>query len=582
MNATTLVDTVVGLADADDKLDDETKYLILAALEGEEALDDVVGGRGRPAATVASDVVEAEPVGAFLSQIAVSGFRGIGETATLTLQPGPGITVVSGRNGSGKSSFAEAFELPSPATATAGATRPTVDAAAGATFITATRAGSGSISPSKAPRRPRSASTGPPMPDLDDRTVWTQVAGEKRQPGLARLGWGAATELYRPILSYDELGGLFEEGPSKLYDALAKLLGLDEIHDAEKRIAPAGEVDGQRRARPPNEAVRDLKARCAESDDERAAEAATAAAVADARLDAVERLATGTRRRAGPDRAAADRRRRRHPGHRAVAAAAAAFRTAVARAADTTSEALTLADRQSALIRAALGVYELTGDTTCPVCGEGALDAQWKAHALEESARVEELLQRRPRPRGRSAVGPTRAARRVRRRRARPGFRPAPRSRRRPSTRSWSSRPANSPPPSPNSPTSSSSPPWRSRRRSSSSSAEAAADLAALEAEWAPLAGDLVKWVALEREARAHGRDRQVADRGEEVGDGERRRAAQPRLLPLAEQAREIWSQLRQESNVDLQAITLGGHQHAAAACRWRRRWTASPPGRCR
>ena len=111
MNATTLVGTVVGLADADDKLDDETKYLILAALEGEEALDDVVGGRGRPAATVASDVVEAEPVGAFLSQIAVSGFRGIGETATLTLQPGPGITVVSGRNGSGKSSFAEAFEL---------------------------------------------------------------------------------------------------------------------------------------------------------------------------------------------------------------------------------------------------------------------------------------------------------------------------------------------------------------------------------------------------------------------------------------------------------------------------------------
>ena len=31
------------------------------------------------------------------------------------------------------------------------------------------------------------------------------------------------------------------------------------------------------------------------------------------------------------------------------------------------------------------------------------------------------------------------------------------------------------------------------------------------------------------------------------------------RLLPLAEQAREIWSQLRQESNVDLQAITLEG-----------------------
>ena len=57
--------------------------------------------RGRPPA----------PSGAFLQSIAVEGFRGIGPARTLELRPGPGLTLVVGRNGSGKSSFAEAFEV---------------------------------------------------------------------------------------------------------------------------------------------------------------------------------------------------------------------------------------------------------------------------------------------------------------------------------------------------------------------------------------------------------------------------------------------------------------------------------------
>ncbi|MCV7434918.1 AAA family ATPase [Mycolicibacterium bacteremicum] len=47
----------------------------------------------------------------YLTNITVSGFRGIGSTAKLDLHPAPGLTVISGRNGSGKSSFAEAVEL---------------------------------------------------------------------------------------------------------------------------------------------------------------------------------------------------------------------------------------------------------------------------------------------------------------------------------------------------------------------------------------------------------------------------------------------------------------------------------------
>jgi recombinational DNA repair ATPase RecF len=47
---------------------------------------------------------------AYLRSITVEGFRGVGRPARLDLVPGPGLTLVIGRNGSGKSSFAEALE----------------------------------------------------------------------------------------------------------------------------------------------------------------------------------------------------------------------------------------------------------------------------------------------------------------------------------------------------------------------------------------------------------------------------------------------------------------------------------------
>ena len=41
----------------------------------------------------------------------MEGFRGIGPATTLRLSPQPGLTIVAGRNGSGKSSLSEALEL---------------------------------------------------------------------------------------------------------------------------------------------------------------------------------------------------------------------------------------------------------------------------------------------------------------------------------------------------------------------------------------------------------------------------------------------------------------------------------------
>ena len=46
-----------------------------------------------------------------MSSITVEGFRGVGKVVTLSIPPGPGLVLIVGRNGSGKSSFAEGLEL---------------------------------------------------------------------------------------------------------------------------------------------------------------------------------------------------------------------------------------------------------------------------------------------------------------------------------------------------------------------------------------------------------------------------------------------------------------------------------------
>ena len=84
--------------------------LVLAACEGEDVLNDTLAS-SKPTAGPAQKPVRAAASGAFLTSLTVAGFRGIGPTQTLTINPGPGLTIIFGRNGSGKSSFAEALEV---------------------------------------------------------------------------------------------------------------------------------------------------------------------------------------------------------------------------------------------------------------------------------------------------------------------------------------------------------------------------------------------------------------------------------------------------------------------------------------
>src|SRR5687768_12279 len=219
--------------------DEQWKYLVLGALESDQELAAAITGGNPEVALKAQTKPAPAPRVAYLKSVTVEGFRGIGKPATLDLPTGPGLTLVIGRNGSGKSSFAEALEL-----LLTGDTFRWKDkkskvwkegwrnlhhkqAAIEAEFV---------IEGEKAPATlKRQWADGAP---LEGVATSVQVQG-KPKTDFEALGWKAPLVSFRPFLSYSELGSMLEEGPSHLYDALASILGLDELVAAQTRLAEA-------------------------------------------------------------------------------------------------------------------------------------------------------------------------------------------------------------------------------------------------------------------------------------------------------------------------------------------------------
>jgi hypothetical protein len=92
-------------------LPEQAADLLLAALDGNESLSAQLSGQAQHRSEAPAATTPPTPAGAYLQSLTVSGFRGIGTPATLAVSPRPGLTLVVGRNGSGKSSFAEALEV---------------------------------------------------------------------------------------------------------------------------------------------------------------------------------------------------------------------------------------------------------------------------------------------------------------------------------------------------------------------------------------------------------------------------------------------------------------------------------------
>src|SRR6266581_1048475 len=222
--------------EADGSLGDGWGDLVLEALGGREVLEARLAGSSASPPPVATQAAPAP--GAFLRSVAVEGFRGIGRAQTLELAPGPGLTLVVGRNGSGKSSFAEALEVLLTGDSMRWKERASIwrdgwrnlhhpPAAISATFLV-----EGERQPCVVSRRWE------PEAPFENAQVAVELAGRPRSD-LDSLGWTAALRTHRPFLSYNELGSLLDEGPSKLYDALSSILGLEDLVEAQGALQEA-------------------------------------------------------------------------------------------------------------------------------------------------------------------------------------------------------------------------------------------------------------------------------------------------------------------------------------------------------
>ncbi len=380
---------------ADPKADGTWDVLVLAALEGPQAL---AGYLDTSQAPKRSDPAKAdkqttrEPQGAYLKSITVEGFRGIGNSTTLELPPGPGLTLVVGRNGSGKSSFAEGLEL-----------LVTGDTYRWANRTKVWREGWRNLHHKPASIEAEFHIEGETAPtaivtkweddaDLAGAKTHAQTHG-KKQMNVADLGWEAALQTYRPFLSYNELGSMLDDGPSKLFDALAAILGLEKEAEALETLAEARRV----REKAHKEAALkkdELLAKLKTLDDDRSRSLIEAMEKKDWGLDAVE---TALVKGATGNTTDSDVQTLRQlanlqaPQQAAVATVVHDLREAQKQV---TASAKTLAAHSkdlADLLDQALKFHTKHGNANCPICGKpGALDAHWHE---EETKRVLSLRQ---------------------------------------------------------------------------------------------------------------------------------------------------------------------------------------------
>ena len=201
---------------------------------------------------------------------------------------------------------------------------------------------------------------------------------------LGSLGWTAALRTHRPFLSYNELGSLLDEGPSKLYDALSSILGLEDLVEA------LGALQEARRSR--EKALKDatdargrLLERLRDVDDARARRVAAAIEGKEWDLGAVEEVLGGLAS-AGDGAAEVDVLRGiaslEPPDPARVAAAVAEMRGAAAAVRSAQETAAARSRDAAALLESALRYHAAHGDGDCPVCGrKGALDGAWSERA---------------------------------------------------------------------------------------------------------------------------------------------------------------------------------------------------------
>jgi hypothetical protein len=76
----------------------------------------------------------------------------------------------------------------------------------------------------------------------DDSATDPEQASNAIKGDLGTQAWQGAPDTYRPFLTANDVGQLVTSTPSGLFDALAPILGIEPVTDANKRLAAAGKV----------------------------------------------------------------------------------------------------------------------------------------------------------------------------------------------------------------------------------------------------------------------------------------------------------------------------------------------------
>ena len=366
-------------------LADDAAIYVMAALDGtldrfiDSESENEKAERPRPSTEVAA------PARAFLERLLVAGFRGIGPQADLEVVPGPGLMLIVGANGTGKSSIAEGLEylLTGENSRWKGKDGEWQQGwrnlhGEESPRLHAHFAVEGETGPAEVSRR-----WNPEADDLDDNLTKIVIAGERRE-GLAALGWEAALDTHRPFLSYNQLSEVVEDRPSARFDAMAAGLGLERLTDAREQLRRR-RLDDQRTLRAARDELGVLLGEMQALDDERAHAVNMALenepwdlnAIhlvmegvldddADRPLDLLRRLATIE-----------------FPSVEEVEGLCRELRDAYPRLEAVEGSNAARARRLLEVLSAAVEVHEQDGEQPCPVCQTGRMDDQWR-HNVEE------------------------------------------------------------------------------------------------------------------------------------------------------------------------------------------------------
>jgi energy-coupling factor transporter ATP-binding protein EcfA2 len=534
---------------ADEDATDEVSTLVLAAWIGEAELAEAISGEA-VAPPDPAEQLEATHPDVYLAAVHVEGFRGIGNPAMLPLRPGPGLTLVTGRNGSGKSSFAEAAEL--VLTGSSGRWRNRTNVwrdgwrnlhTEGETSIAVDLITAGTNGTTRIQRR------WAPEEELTNGR-WTRQEPKAKVEDFDGSTWAEAMQTYRPFLAYSELGALIDGKPSELHDALHSLLGLGALTAAQDRLKDACKQLAAR-AKAANTERRALRTDLAESEDPRIMRAVALLKPLLPELDALAELVAGTE---DPDDGSVALRAivaLRLPTPEVVNTAAARIRAAAdAHAAVATTQA-GRADRLARLLRDALHVHDETGGTTCPVCEQSTLDDDWAATAANRASELEDSAAevRRTSAELEHAIAAGRAL-----------IQPESTVLTGPARDAWAA--------------------WTDAARAQGPAAlahaleashpaalsaltaaqtQAEQQLAERDESWAPVARRLSAYHDMAQQVAADADRRAALDKAEKWLSVTAGRLRDQRLAPFAEQSQRVWQALRQQSNVELGPVRLDG-----------------------